>query len=134
MKVLSFKQPWAWLLVNGFKDVENRNWRTHYRGKVLIHASKQPDLSCFYPDGSLILGKHPYPASIPAHLEAFQYGGIIGEVTITDCVDESNSPWFWGRYGFVIGEARPLPFAPLRGQLGLFEVELDYKNLAPLPD
>lgn len=40
MKALSIRQPWAWLIVNGFKDIENRSWHTKYRGPVLIHASK----------------------------------------------------------------------------------------------
>ena len=26
MKALSIRQPWAWLIVNGYKDVENRTW------------------------------------------------------------------------------------------------------------
>lgn len=40
MKVLSVKQPWAALLVNGIKDIENRTRRTTFRGRILIHASK----------------------------------------------------------------------------------------------
>jgi hypothetical protein len=28
MKVLVVRQPWAWLIVNGFKDIENRSWKT----------------------------------------------------------------------------------------------------------
>lgn len=39
MKALSIRQPWAWLIANGYKDIENRSWRTNYRGPVLIHAS-----------------------------------------------------------------------------------------------
>lgn len=39
MKVLSIRQPWAWLIVNGHKDVENRTWDSYYRGPLLIHAS-----------------------------------------------------------------------------------------------
>ena len=27
MKALSIKQPWAWLICAGYKDVENRNWK-----------------------------------------------------------------------------------------------------------
>src|SRR5690606_36026391 len=38
--VLSIRQPWAWLICNGGKDIENRNWRTLYRGHVFIHAGK----------------------------------------------------------------------------------------------
>lgn len=41
MKVLSIRQPWAWLICAGYKDVENRDWRTNYRGRILIHAPKK---------------------------------------------------------------------------------------------
>ncbi len=37
---LSLRQPWAWLVVSGHKDVENRVWRAAYRGPLLIHAGK----------------------------------------------------------------------------------------------
>jgi hypothetical protein len=38
-KVLSIKQPYAMLICAGIKTVENRTWKTDYRGKLLIHAS-----------------------------------------------------------------------------------------------
>jgi len=38
---LSIRQPWAWLIVNGWKDIENREWSTRFRGRLLIHAGKQ---------------------------------------------------------------------------------------------
>ena len=40
MKVLTIKQPWASLIVNGHKKYEFRSWKTKYRGKILIHAGK----------------------------------------------------------------------------------------------
>lgn len=40
MKVLSIKQPWAWLICIGCKTIENRTWVRKYRGPILIHASK----------------------------------------------------------------------------------------------
>jgi hypothetical protein len=40
MKALSIMQPWAWLIVNGHKAIENRNWRCHYRGPVLIMPAR----------------------------------------------------------------------------------------------
>lgn len=40
---LSIQQPWAWLLVNGFKPVENRSWPTKVRGRIAIHAGKKFD-------------------------------------------------------------------------------------------
>ena len=39
--VLSVRQPWAWLLCENLKDVENRNWKTNYRGTLYIHAGKK---------------------------------------------------------------------------------------------
>ncbi|AWI90326.1 hypothetical protein C0214_19955 [Methylobacterium sp. DM1] len=35
VKALSIMQPWAWLIVNGHKDIENRDWRGHFRGPAL---------------------------------------------------------------------------------------------------
>ena len=43
MKCLSLKQPYAELLVSGKKTIELRNWNTLFRGKFLIHASKNVD-------------------------------------------------------------------------------------------
>ncbi len=31
-RALSLKQPWAWLVVKGYKDIENRSWSTNHRG------------------------------------------------------------------------------------------------------
>ena len=49
-------------------------------------------------------------------------GGIVGSVEIVDCVTESASPWFVGRYGFVLRDPKPLPFTQWKGQLGFFDV------------
>jgi hypothetical protein len=39
---LSMLQPWASLLVEGFKRVEGRFWNTSYRGPLWIHAGATP--------------------------------------------------------------------------------------------
>jgi hypothetical protein len=38
-KTLSVKQPYAAFICAGVKTVENRTWKTDYRGRLLIHAS-----------------------------------------------------------------------------------------------
>jgi len=43
MKALTVKQPWASLIMGGHKRVENRTWRTHYRGPLVIHAGAAVD-------------------------------------------------------------------------------------------
>jgi hypothetical protein len=44
MKVLTIKNPWAYLIVYCGKDIENRTWETKYRGPLLIHASRSMDI------------------------------------------------------------------------------------------
>jgi len=118
MKAISIMQPWAWLIVAGHKDVENRTWWTSFRGPVLIHAGKRHD----GPRSEWDWPEIPPPA-------AFEYGGIVGEAEIVGCVTSHCSPWFCGPYGFVIRNARPLPFRPCRGQLGFFVPDLKQETL-----
>jgi hypothetical protein len=40
MKALTISQPFASLIADGAKWVENRRWETFYRGPLLIHAGK----------------------------------------------------------------------------------------------
>jgi hypothetical protein len=125
MKALSIRQPYAWLIVNGHKDIENRDWATNYRGRVLIHAGLT------YPKRDYADDAEDYPDQYggiyPAREE--MVGGIVGVATITDCVDRSASKWFMGLYGFVMTDARPLPFHPLKGALGFFETGLELADL-----
>lgn len=114
MKALSIQQPYAWLIANGHKDIENRSWPTNYRGWVLIHAGKRFNKEF---DGEIDLPSE-YDAGLPDY---FDMGGIVGKAEIVGCVSESRSPWFHGRFGFLIRNARPLPFRPCLGRLGFFE-------------
>jgi hypothetical protein len=47
VKTLSVRQPYAMFICCGVKTVENRTWKTDYRGRLLIHASGD---SFAYPD------------------------------------------------------------------------------------
>lgn len=135
-RALSIMQPWAWLIVNGHKDIENRDWPTRFRGEVAIHAGKKADVDCLYALTCADGPRHPVTgAQIPASskLASFPYpaadyrGGIVGVAEIIGCVEGSANEWFVGRYGFVIRNARPVPFIPVRGALGFFDWR---KNLA----
>lgn len=121
MKALSIMQPWAWLIVNGHKAIENRNWRCHYRGPILIHAGKKADKE---PLQDLLRGWHPVTGQLmPREFtppDRLRFGGIVGEAEIVDCVERSDDPWFVGRFGIVLRNAKPLPFRPCKGALGFF--------------
>ncbi len=44
MKALTIRQPFASLIVDGYKTVENRTWKTAYKGPLAIHAAaSKPD-------------------------------------------------------------------------------------------
>jgi hypothetical protein len=116
---LSVQQPWAWLIVNGLKDIENRTWPTRVRGDVLIHAGKRFDREGYRFVQRMIAEGESLDLPAP---EQFERGGIVGMTRITGCVEDHNSIWFFGPYGFTLDRraSRPLPFRPVRGALGFF--------------
>ena len=69
MKVLTIKEPWASLIVQGFKKYEFRSWKTNYRGKILIHAGLSKENVEVFEEYNLDISS----------------GEIIGEAYITDC-------------------------------------------------
>lgn len=130
MKAISIRQPWAWLIVNGFKDVENRTWPTKFRGPVLIHAGATMT-KADYEAACLFINSMELPMETLRNLvvsfptfEALKSkcGGIVGEAEITGCVSKSASPWFVGEFGFVLAKAKPQPFRKFKGALSFFEV------------
>lgn len=121
MKALSIRQPWAWLILHGGKDIENRTWTTKFRGRVLLHAAKGMTREEYEIANELAWEINPRIV-LPA-FDELKRGGIIGSVEIVDCVTESGSPWFYDGHGFVLRDPQPLPFVPLKGRLGFFEVD-----------
>lgn len=72
MKALTIKEPWATLIIDGYKKYEFRSWKTNYRGKILIHAgmSLEKDMLERFKDYNLNCSK----------------GAIIGEAELVDCI------------------------------------------------
>jgi hypothetical protein len=131
MKALSIKQPWAWLIAQGIKDVENRSWRTNFRGDFLIHASKSFDysgmnwISSNFPEIKNTIKK--IAMLVKNDSKSGFFGGIIGKGRIIDCVDSYQSPWFTGPYGFIIVDPMKLPYAACKGKLGFFDIDINVK-------
>jgi len=124
MKALSIRQPWAWLLLKGIKDIENRTWRTNHRGPFLIHASKKFDTKSiiWIYDNFPSLKPELDPYILHGCSRVLDCGGIIGIADLIDCVEWSDSPWYTGNYGFVVHNIRPLQFHECKGQLGFFNI------------
>jgi hypothetical protein len=68
-----------------------------------------------YPSGS-------QAAEYAAVKNTLAFGTIIGEVDIVDCVTKSASPWFTGKYGFLL--SIPVLYdqpIPCKGKLNFFK-------------
>lgn len=119
IKVLSVKQPWAWCIFNAGKDIENRSWATTYRGKLYIHASKQFDWGAY---SNIMLDYN-----IPQNLKTFEQGGIVGSVNVDACIKNSVSNWAdKNLWNWVLRNQKSTTFRPCKGQLGIFDMEVDW--------
>lgn len=127
-KVLTVRQPYASLLVNGIKDVENRSRRTNYRGTVLIHAgAKVHDVVSF------LKTRHEFTVEEIAMMTQMNeveendlFGCIVGSVEIVDCVQDSPSEWAErGQWHWVCRNAKVFaqPVRNVKGRLGLWDWE-----------
>jgi len=125
VKTLSVRQPWAWALIHGGKDVENRDrapmgTASLIGHRIQIHAAKG-------------MTQHEYESAREYMLklgvncprpDMLLRGGVIGTMRLTDVVSERPSRWFFGPRGLVVSD--PLPMSPEDGpcagpgQLGWF--------------
>jgi hypothetical protein len=131
MKAISIKQPWASLIANGIKDIENRTWKCpkKYIGqRVLIHASKALSRKSIFEtlttdQYKMFRDKVGYSGL--DYLEPKGY--IIGSVQIVDCVQNHPSVWaeqgVYNRvYNWVL--ANPIIYEnpiPAKGKLSFWE-------------
>jgi len=117
MKVLSLKQPFAELILQGKKKIELRKWNTKFRGEFLIHASKNPDEKamkkfCF---------------------KNLHHGAIVGKANLVEVKHYKNkeendkdkglhlASAIFGDYGFVLKDIKRIPkIIPCKGNLGFW--------------
>ena len=125
-KCLSIRQPYAWAVIKGAKDVDNRTWRLDYLGRLYIHASLKENAE-FVDDVVARVAKHlgmPVAdalADYRQHVENAR-GAIIGSVTMFGCAVSFDSEWFEGRYGFLFRDPQPLKKPiPAKGQARIFK-------------
>lgn len=125
MKALSFRQPWAELVLQGRKTMDLRTYTTHYRGPLAIHASQTVEA-----DNARQQGLDP------AGLDS---GAIVGTVELVDVIplDEAayeqhrdehlaGRGYREGMVGWLLARPERLPQPiPARGRTTLFNVDLE---------
>jgi hypothetical protein len=121
-KALTIRQPWAWLIIHGGKDIENRGWNTNVRGPVLIHAAK--GMTRVEYDDALSSADEVTGYRVRApDFDAIERGGIVGVTDLVDVLTPKGQRYGWhmhGQFGFVLRNVRPLPFLPCWGALGFW--------------
>lgn len=120
MKALTVRQPWAWAIFNGGKDVENRGFRpiSLARGeRIAIHSSMSIE---GYGDAEGAVRRIMRRGA--RRLPAMLYGHVIGTVRVLGWVDDSPSPWAQsGKRHWLLDDPQPLAEPiEVRGSLGLW--------------
>ena len=115
MKALSIKQPWTELIASGRKTIELRSWSLEYRGELLLVSGLR-----FDPRGA------PFDVDGPR-------GVAVCVVELVDIKratpDDSDAACFpvdaaAELFAWVVANPRRVAPTPVRGVLGLFNVEL----------
>lgn len=141
MKTLSIKQPWASLIIENIKNIENRTWKCpeKYIGqRILVHASSAKTIGLmanYLNKDQLLAFREKFGWSGLDFLEP--RGAIIGSVEIVDCVINHPSVWAektdmhtvgWSTkpiYNWVL--ANPIKFSepiPAKGKLMFWDFDL----------
>lgn len=125
MLALSVLQPWAWAIMAGIKPVENRSWRTNYRGPLVIQAGQGKRCDVAGREHIAAIG-HAIPDELPR-------GVILGTVELVDVLTQAQAMAQFGPawvdhdpngFCWVLEKPRLLATPrPCRGKLSLFQVE-----------
>lgn len=134
IKALSVRQPWAWAILFGGKDIENRSWQAvnhglHVRGKIALHAAKGMTRYEYESakDFMATIG-----VKCPDACDLWR-GAVIGTVEVVDVVKEHTSPWFFGPRGLVLRDPKSCLPVPVSGALGYFNWQERRANSCPEP-
>ena len=139
MKALSVMEPWVFCTFHLGKDVENRDWQTHYRGPLVICSSAR--IESGWNETTYLYWRSKMPWEIikmlPPRWDHFKTvlrpGMALGIVDITDCLHAtSGSPWAVpGQWHWTLNNQRSFhrPF-PIKGSLGLWDIDDDLVSAA----
>jgi len=135
MKTVTIKQPYASLICEGIKKIENRTWPTKYRGRVLVHSSAK-SVPIINPNNVFTARQWE---SLTTDQQCHVIGGympnsaIIGSVEIVDCGYIEESIWSEiGVWNWVLANPIlfPEPILNVKGKLSFW----DYQNILAEPE
>ena len=104
-KAISLKQPWANLVASGKKTIETRKWRTNYRGDLVICSSQNPKIE-------------PYGKAL-CTVELYDIKPMKKSHEKKACIKV-----YPGAYSWFLRNIRKIKPVPVKGSLGIFNLEL----------
>jgi len=107
MKALSVRQPWASLIAEGKKSIELRTRKTHYRGPLLICASRHKQ------------GDGPKGVALAVVDVVDCRPAVPGDEKRACCKPQKD------HYAWCFAYPRPVDPFPVRGNCSLFHVDYD---------
>ena len=136
IKVLTVKNPYAFLILAGIKKYEIRSWSTKYRGPLYIHSAKVPikEYDVNTVKGISRLKNHHISIDLMA-----MHGYLLGKVELVDikkigddipkpqaaldgcCSIDDNDKYAWVLHNPEIASLT----IPVQGKLGLWSLETD---------
>jgi ASCH domain len=150
LTALTVRQPWAWAITHGQKNIENRTWTTCYRGPLAIHAGSRWDedgatdarvitavqREAITPSGTydpplrVILNEHrDRVIEVCCDNARFALGAIVAVAVLTDVhrpgrCTSACAPWgISSSAHWVLDDVRPLEVpVTCRGRLGLWSL------------
>lgn len=95
------QQPWAWAIIHGGKDIENRTRAWRYRGPLAIHAGKR--WSDRGAESALVKAAYEtaYPVENDDEDYPFPRGAIIGTVELLDVHPDAGCCRPWGESHYL---------------------------------
>jgi len=81
MKVLTIQEPYATLIMLGYKKIETRSWKTNYRGELYIHAGKSKNFLKMIDDNTRNLIENT----------SLNFGNIICKADLIDCIEMTST-------------------------------------------
>ncbi|MCC1494576.1 hypothetical protein [Cognatishimia sp. F0-27] len=131
---LSVRQPWAWAILHGGKIIENRSLGAiraggMVPGRIALHAATGMTEK-EYRWGHWRLERHGVRCPAPADLPR---GAIIGAVTVTGIITQSDSEWFGGKAGLTLADPIAVTPIPAKGNLRYFLWQPEGRLARPAP-
>ena len=119
MKALTVCQPYAELIANGEKVIENRTWATIVRGPLAIHAGKSR---------AWLSDDDHQKANYGVDIGAIPFGAVVAVARLRGCCRiqdlpldlrdhmHAEGPWCW-----ILEDVRRITPVPCSGAQGLWE-------------